>query len=163
MTRVLYTGSFDPITKGHMNIIKQASSLFDEVIVAVLANPLKSKGLFTIQERVDMISKLYNSTNNIKVVTGNGAAVDIAQLYGCKAIIRGLRSLSDYDYEVQMQQMNKDISGNTINTVCLFADKEYQFISSTFVKEILNLNKDISTYVDPYIAQMLYCKKEQVL
>ena len=163
MTRVLYPGSFDPITKGHMNIIEQASSLFDEVVIAVLQNPSKKTGLFTLEERLKMISELYQEMNNIKVITGNGATVDIAILHECKAIIRGLRSLSDYDYEVQLQQINKDISNNQINTICLFADKEYQFISSSIVKEVLKLDKDISGYVDPYVAKQLYLKKENFI
>ena len=119
-----------------MNIIEQASNLFDEVVIAVLQNPTKKNGLFTLEERLEMIKELYKKMDNIKVVTGNGASVDVAILYDCKAIIRGLRSLSDYDYEVQLQQINKDISNNQVNTVCLFADKEYQFISSSVVKEI---------------------------
>ena len=160
MTKVLYPGSFDPITKGHMNIIEQASELFDEVVVAVLQNPLKKSGFFTLEERLEILNELYKRMDNVKIVTGNGAAVDIASLYECKAIIRGLRSLSDYDYEVQLQQINKDISNNEINTVCLFADKEYQFISSSVVKEVFNLDKDISKYVDPYVAKKLYLKKE---
>ena len=160
MTRVLYPGSFDPITKGHMNIIEQASNLFDEVIVAVLQNPSKKTSLFTMEERVKMIQELYKRMDNVKVVTGNGATVDIAILHECKAIIRGLRSLSDYDYEVQLQQINKDISNNQVNTVCLFADKEYQFISSSIVKEVLKLDKDVTKYVDPYVAKQLYLRKE---
>lgn len=160
MTRVLYPGSFDPITKGHMNIIEQASNLFDEVIVAVLQNPSKKTSLFTIEERLQMIQELYKRMDNVKVVTGNGATVDIAILHECKAIIRGLRSLSDYDYEVQLQQINKDISNNQVNTVCLFADKEYQFISSSIVKEVLKLDKDVTKYVDPYVAKQLYLRKE---
>lgn len=159
MTKVLYPGSFDPITKGHMNIIEQASNLFDEVIIAVLQNPTKKTSFFTLEERVEMIKELYKKIDNIKVVTGNGASVDIAILYECKAIIRGLRSLSDYDYEVGLQQINKDISNNQVNTICLFADKEYQFVSSSIVKEVLNLDKDISRYVDPYVAKKLYLKK----
>ena len=135
MTKVLYPGSFDPITKGHMNIIEQASNLFDEVVVAVLQNSSKKTSMFSLEERVDMIEKLYERVENVKVITGNGAAVDIAVLNECKAIIRGLRSLSDYDYEVQLQQINKEISNNEVNTVCLFADKEYQFVSSSIVKE----------------------------
>ena len=159
MTKVLYPGSFDPITKGHMNIIEQASNLFDEVIIAVLQNPTKNNGLFTLEERLEIINELYKKIDNIKVVTGNRASVDLAILYECKAIIRGLRSLSDYDYEVGLQQINKDISNNQINTICLFADKEYQFISSSIVKEVLKLDKDISKYVDPYVAKKLYLKK----
>ena len=160
--RVLYPGSFDPITKGHMNIIEQASELFDEVVVAVMQNPSKREGLFTIEERMEIISELYQRMNNIKVITASGAAVDVAVLNECKAIIRGLRSLSDYDYEVQLQQINKDISNNKINTVCLFADKEYQFISSSMVKEVFKLNKDISNYVDPVIQKQMIKKKDEV-
>ena len=106
MTKVLYPGSFDPITKGHMNIIEQASNLFDEVVVAILQNPSKKQSMFTVEERLEMISELYKKMDNIKVISGNGAAVDIAILNECKAIVRGLRSLSDYDYEVQLQQRN---------------------------------------------------------
>ena len=155
MTKVLYPGSFDPITKGHMNIVKQASDLFDEVIIAVLQNPLKKSGLFTLEERIEIVKELYKNVSNIKIVSGSKAAVDIALLYGCKAIIRGLRSLSDYDYEVQLQQINKEISDNQINTICLFADKEYQFVSSSVVKELFNLDKDFSRYVDPLVQEKM--------
>ena len=148
MTKVLYPGSFDPITKGHMNIIKQASTLFDEVIIAVMQNPLKKSSLFTLDERIKIIKELYKKIDNVSVISGNGATVDIALMNECKAIIRGLRSLSDYDYEVQLADVNKDISDGKINTICLFADKEYQFISSSMVKEIFRLDKDISKYVD---------------
>lgn len=148
MNKVLYPGSFDPITKGHMNIIEQASELFDEVIVAVLQNSNKKNSFFTLEERIEIIKDLYSKIDNVKVVSGSGAAVDIAMLYECKAIIRGLRGLSDYDYEVQLAQINKDISNNKVNTICLFADKDYQFISSSVVKEVFNLDKDISKYVD---------------
>lgn len=159
MTKVLYPGSFDPITKGHMNIIEQASNLFDEVVVAVLQNSSKKKSMFTIEERLEMLEKLYERINNVKIVTGTGAAVDIAMLNECKAIIRGLRSLSDYDYEVQLQQINKEISNDKVNTICLFADKEYQFVSSSIVKEVFGLDKDISRYVDPYVKEKMLIKR----
>lgn len=97
--------------------------------------------------------------NNIKVIIGTGAAVDVALQNECLAIIRGLRSLSDYDYEVQMQQINKDISNNQVNTICLFADKDYQFISSSMVKEVFGLEKDISSYVDPLVQKRMLLKK----
>ena len=160
MTKVLYPGSFDPITKGHMNIIEQASNLFDEVVVAILQNPSKKQSMFTVEERLEMISELYKKMDNIKVISGNGAAVDIAILNECKAIVRGLRSLSDYDYEVQLQQINKEISNNEVNTICLFADKEYQFVSSSILKEVFNLDKDISKYVDPYVKEKMYQKRK---
>lgn len=159
MTRILYPGSFDPITKGHMNVIKQASDLFDEVIVAVLQNSSKKTGLFTIEERLEIIKELYKEVNNIKVVSGSGAAVDIAMLYKCRAIVRGLRGLSDYDYEVSLNYINKDISNGEVNTICLFADIDYQFISSSVVKEVFNLDKDISKYVDPLVKEKMLIKK----
>ena len=148
MTKVLYPGSFDPITKGHMNIIEQASKLFDEVVVAVLQNPGKGNGLFSIEERFTIIEKLYERMENVKVVTGNGAAVDVAMLHECKAIIRGLRGLSDYDYEVQLAHINKDISNGEVNTVCLFADSEYQFVSSSVVREVWKLDKDVMLLIN---------------
>ena len=163
MTKVLYLGSFDPMTKGHMNIVEQASDLFDEVIIAVMQNPLKKSGLFTLEERMEIIKELYQRMNNVRVISASGAAVDVALLNECKAIIRGLRSLSDYDYEVQLQQMNKEISNNKVNTICLFADKEYQFVSSSMVKEVLNLDKDISKYVDPIVLDKMLVKKEDLM
>lgn len=159
MTKVLYPGSFDPITKGHMNIVEQASELFDEVVIAVMQNPMKKNSLFTLDERMEIIKKLYEKMNNIKVISASGAAVDVAMLNECKAIIRGLRSLSDYDYEVQLQQINKDISNNKVNTICLFADKEFQFVSSSMVKEVFNLDKDISNYVEPYVYEKMMEKR----
>ncbi len=152
MTKVLYPGSFDPITKGHMDIISQAKELFDEVIVAVMMNSQKKESLFTIEERKNLIQKLYKS-ENIKVVTGSGATVDLAIAYDCKAIIRGLRGMTDFDYEIQLAEINKDISENQINTVCLFADSNHQFISSSIVKEVLSLNKSIEKYVDPIVEE----------
>ena len=162
MTRVLYPGSFDPITKGHMNIIHQSSNLFDEVIVAVLQNSSKKTGLFTIEERLEIIKELHKEVNNVKVVSGSGAAVDIAMLYKCRAIVRGLRSLSDYDYEVSLNYINKDISNGEVNTICLFADIDYQFISSSMVKEVFNLDKDISKYVDSLVKEKMLIKKRGI-
>ena len=162
MTKVLYPGSFDPITNGHMNIVEQASSLFDEVIIAVLQNPSKKSGFFTLEERIAIINELYKDIDGVSVITGSGAAVDIAILNECKAIIRGLRSLSDYDYEVQLQQINKEISDQQVNTVCLFADKDYQFISSSVVKEVFNLDKDISGYVPTLVQEKMLEKKRRV-
>lgn len=159
MTSVLYPGSFDPITKGHMNIIEQASNLFDEVVVAVLQNPAKKNGLFTLEERLNIIKEIYKNVNNIKVLTSNSSAVDVALLYKCKALIRGLRSLSDYDYEVSLNQINKDISNGQVTTICLFADSEYQFISSSIVKEVWKLDKDISKYVHPIVEEKMILKK----
>lgn len=158
MTKVLYPGSFDPITKGHMNIIDQASLLFDGVIIAVMQNSSKKNSFFTLEERLDLIKKLYEKHDNIKVILGTGAAVDIAILNECKGIIRGLRGLTDFDYEIGLSNINRQISDNKINTVCLFAENEYQFISSSVVKEVFSLDKDISKYVDPIVESAMVKK-----
>ena len=158
MKKLLYPGSFDPITKGHMNVIEQASELFDTVVVAVLNNPNKKQGFFTPEERYQIVKELYKELSNVEVIKSNEAAVDVAISNNCNAIVRGLRGLSDYDYEVQLCQINKDISNNKVNTVCLFADKEYQFISSSVVKEVFNIGKDISKYVDPYVEEKMKTK-----
>ena len=155
MTKVLYTGSFDPITKGHENIIKQASELFDEVIVAILKNPKKPNGFFTIEERLEILKKIYSTCENIKIITSSSAAVDVATLHKCKAIVRGLRGLTDFDYEIGMAGINKDISDGQINTVCLFADNNYQNISSSMVKEVFSLGKPISKYVSPIVENAM--------
>lgn len=162
MTKVLYTGSFDPITKGHENIIEQASELFDEVIVAILRNPKKPNGFFTIEERLAILQKIYATCENIKIITSSGAAVDVATLHKCKAIVRGLRGLTDFDYEIGMAGINKDISEGQINTVCLFADNNYQNISSSMVKEVFTLGKPISKYVSPEVEDAMNEKYELV-
>ena len=158
MIRVLYPGSFDPFTEGHADVVNQASKIFDEVVIAVMQNPLKKNSFFTLEERLEIIKKLYEEKNNIKVISGSGATVDVAKLYECKAIIRGLRGLSDYDYEVSMAQINKEISNGDIQTLCLFADKNNQFISSSMVRELYNLGKDYSSYVDPYVESQMKLK-----
>lgn len=159
MKKVLYPGSFDPITKGHMNIIDQASKMFDEIIIVVMKNINKKDYFFDYEERINIIKELYKDNPNIKVISGTGATVDIAIENDCCGIIRGLRSLTDYNYEVEMQQFNKEISNNKINTICFFADKEYQFISSSLVKEVFYLNKDISKYVDNLVIEKMNEKR----
>ena len=154
MIRVLYPGSFDPITYGHINIIEQTCDLFDEIIVAVMHNPRKS-GMFTPDERVKLIADLYKNNPKIKVVSSDGATIDLALENDCIAIIRGLRTLTDFEYEIQMAQINKQISQNMINTISLFAEHDYENISSSMVKEILYLNKDVSRYVPASVEQAM--------
>ena len=131
MKRVLYTGSFDPITMGHMNIVDQASEIFDEVLIAVLVNSNKKNYLFTLEERVDLIKEIYKDRDNVKVITSDKAAVDVVIENDCVAIVRGLRSLSDYADEVTNCLANKAASNNEVNTICFFADTQYQFVSSS--------------------------------
>ncbi len=154
MIKVLYPGSFDPITYGHMNIIKQACNLFDEVIVAVMHNSMKTS-MFTTKEKVKLIEELYKNNPKVKVVSSTGATIDLALQYNCKAIIRGLRTLSDFEYEIQLSQINKQLSNNKINTISLFAETNLETISSSMVKEILSLDKDISGYVSPIVEKAM--------
>lgn len=160
MTKVLYPGSFDPITYGHMNIIEQASKLFDEVYVAIMINPNKVS-MFTLEERVSMLEEIYKQYNNVHVVYSSSASVDLASECGCSAILRGLRSLSDYEYEVSLAQVNKQISNGEINTICLFSDANYQFISSSIVKEIDKLGKNLSAYVHPIVEEKMILRRKK--
>ena len=123
-----------------------------------MQNSSKKNNFFTLEERLEIIKKLYERRDNIKVILGTGAAVDIAILNECKAIIRGLRGLTDFDYEIGLSNINRQISDNKVNTVCLFAENEYQFISSSVVKEIFSLDKDISKYVDPIVEDAMFKK-----
>ena len=157
MMKVLYPGSFDPITFGHMNIIEQSCDLFDEVIIAVMHNSQKNS-MFTLEERVELICNLYKNNPKVKVVSSSGATVDLAIQYDCKAIVRGLRSLSDFEYEIQLCQINKQLSKNKINTISLFADNNFENISSSMVKEILSLGKNVSEYVHPSVKEAMQKK-----
>lgn len=109
-----------------------------------------------------MIQYLYRENKNIKVVIGTGATVDLAVLYKCKAIVRGIRTLTDFDYEIQLANVNKQISDNQVNTVCLFADTNYLFTSSGMVKEVFGLGKDISNYVEEMVKMEMIRKKGEV-
>ena len=159
MVRVLYPGSFNPMTVGHRNVIEQASELFDEVIVAIMYNSNKPTGMFTIEERLEMISELYKDNDKVKVVASNGLTVDIAKENNCKIIVRGVRGGNDYDSESQMQQANYEISNGEIRTVLLFADKDYRHVSSSLVRELYSAGADYSRYVDPLIEEKMKVKK----
>ena len=158
--KVFFVGSFDPITKGHMNLIKQASNLFGEVVVAVMQNASKGEGFFRIDERVHIIKELYKNDRRVEVTTGTGAATDVALLHGCGAILRGLRGISDFEEEVKARQINKEISGCNLETIYLIADPEYRHISSSMVRELFALGKNIRSYVDPLVADKMIEKRK---
>ena len=158
MMKVLYPGSFDPLTKGHMDIIDQATELFDEVIVAILHNPAKKNSFFSEKERLDILNELYNNNPKVKLITSPRTSTDLAIEYDCKAIVRGIRNIKDFEYEYELAVINKDISDNKVNTVCLFADPKLQTVSSSVVKEVFNLNKSISKYVDPIVEEKMFLK-----
>lgn len=158
MKKILYPASFDPPTYGHMNVIEQAEKLFDEVILAVMKNPSKKVSYFTTEERVAMLEEIYQDHQNIKVVSGGGLAVDLALLYDCQALLRGLRGVSDFDYELQLATFNRDLAPN-ISTICLFPASEVQHLSSSSIKDLHNLGKDVGKYVHPVVKRKLLEKR----
>lgn len=157
MKKVFYAGSFDPITKGHLNVIHQASNLFDEVVVAVMQNSSK-KPFFTLEERVELVKKTVEDLDNVQVVTGTGAAYKLAKLYECQAMIRGLRGVTDFDSEIQLATTNRKLSNRELSTICLFPDQEYQYISSSIVRELFALDEPIDDYVEPVVEEAMVKK-----
>ena len=158
MKKAFYAGSFDPITKGHLNVINQASNLFDEVVVAVMQNPSKKNPFFTLEERVELVKQVVDNIDNVSVVTGEGASYKLAQLYQCQAMIRGLRGVTDFDSEIQIATTNRKLSNREISTICLFPDQEFQYISSSIVRELFFLNEPIDDYVEPVVEEAMVKK-----
>lgn len=155
-TIAIYPGSFDPITNGHLDIIKRSSKIFDKLIIAVLVNPEKS-GLFSIDERVELIEKVVCGIGNVKVLSFNGLLVDLMKEKGSSIIIKGLRALSDFEYEFQMAQMNKQLDPN-VETVFMMTSAEYSYLSSSSVKQVARFNGSIKSLVPDGIIGDVYKK-----
>jgi len=158
MKTAIYPGTFDPITYGHIDVIKKSLNIFDRVIVATTDNVNKSY-YFSISERLDIINNslfkdLKLNKNKIKVVSFNNLTIDLCKKYKAYAIIRGLRAVSDFEYEFQLAGMNKKLNTN-IETMFLMSDVENQIISSKFVKEIASLGGNIDRFVSKYVVKML--------
>ncbi|HIX29999.1 MAG TPA: pantetheine-phosphate adenylyltransferase [Candidatus Blautia stercoravium] len=151
MTRAIYPGSFDPATYGHLDIIKRAAELFDEVIVAVLNNSAKSP-LFSVAERVNILEYITRDIPNVKVQSFDGLSVNFARSCEAKVIIRGLRAITDFEYELQMAQTNRVLAMD-IDTMFLTTSLQYAYLSSTTVKEAASFGADISKFVPEYVAQ----------
>ena len=152
----VYPGSFDPVTYGHLDIINRASKLFDKLIVAVLNNGQK-KPMFSTEERVMLLEKLTDGMDNVQIDSFSGLLIDFVESYDAHVIIRGLRAVSDFEYELQLAQTNLSLN-NDIETVFLVTRNEYSFLSSSIVKEIAKYNGDVSNMVPPLIADYLYNK-----
>ena len=150
--RAVAPGSFDPITLGHIDVIERASPLFDEVIIAVLVNSSKS-GMFTIEERIALIKESVAQFPNVKVDSWSGLLVDYCEQNKITAIIKGLRAISDFDYELQMSQMNFQLKG--VETFFMATKPDYSFLSSSLVKEIAKYGGDVSTWVPANVLKAL--------
>ena len=149
----VYPGSFDPITKGHLDIIMRGSKLFDKLIVAVLNNSQK-KCMFTFEERVDMLREITSDMENVEIDAFSGLLIDYCKKKRVNAIVRGLRAISDFEYELQMAQMNRQLNSET-ETIFLTTSTKYSFLSSTLVKEVASLNGDISEFVPSIVLREL--------
>ena len=144
MIKAIYPGSFDPITNGHIDVIKRASGIFDQVIIAVSQN-INKKSFLSENEKIEAINLSIKNLNNVKVLAFNSLLVDFAKANNAKIIIRGLRAVSDFEYEFQLAGMNRKLNNN-IETIFLMSDVENQIISSRFVKEIVKLDGDIKKF-----------------
>ncbi len=152
MKTAIYPGSFDPVTYGHIDIIKRASKLFDRLIIGVLINKAKTP-LFSADERVNMIKAVTADIPNVEVLCYDGLMVDFAKQCGVTAVVRGLRAVTDFEYELQMAQMNSALYDD-IETVFLTTSTEYAYLSSSNVREVAAFGGDISRFVPPYVADM---------
>ncbi|WP_234121114.1 pantetheine-phosphate adenylyltransferase [Clostridium hydrogenum] len=151
MKVAVYPGSFDPITNGHLDIIERSSKVFDKVLVGVLVNPEK-EGLFTIEERVKLIERTIKPYSNVYVKSFNGLLVDFMRENNSNVMVKGLRSVADFEYELQMSLINKKLDPN-VETVCMMTSSEFSFLSSTSIKQVALLGGCIKGLVPDEIAK----------
>lgn len=157
MKRAIYSGSFDPMTYGHLDIIKRASEVFDELIVSVLNNKTKTP-LFSVSERVKILEEATKDMSNVKVDSFSGLLIDYAREKDIHVIVRGLRAITDFEYELQIAQTNRILSGGKVDTVFFNTSLEYSYLSSSSVKEIASFGGDISQCVPDFVAKQTYEK-----
>jgi pantetheine-phosphate adenylyltransferase len=153
-TTAIYPGSFDPITNGHLDLIQRGSRLFDRLIVAILRNETKEP-LFTVEERIEMLQEVVHVFPNVSVDSFDGLLVDYAAAQSATVLLRGIRAISDYEYELQMALMNRRLRPE-IETVFMMANEAYSFISSRLVKEVFGLGGNISALVPPPVEARLH-------
>ena len=156
----IYPGSFDPLTMGHVNIIHRALDLFGHVIVATLRNPAKT-GMFTVAERGELIRKVFKGVEGVEVDSFDGLLVDYAKERGARLILRGIRAVSDYEYELQMALMNRQLS-TELETLFIPASEQYSYLSSRIVKEVSRLGGDVSALVPASVSARLIEKRSNL-
>lgn len=152
-TGALYPGTFDPFTNGHEELVRRTAGLFGRVIIAVAASPRKQP-LFTLDERIELIKSVVGDVPGIEVVGYEGLTVEVAHQHNAKAIIRGLRAVSDFEYEFQLATMNRHLASD-VETVFLTPTEEFMFVSSTLVREIAALGGDVSGFVNESVSKAL--------
>jgi len=157
MTRAIYPGSFDPMTYGHLDIIERASKMFDEITVCILKNTSKTP-LFSVEDRVKIMKDSVGHLPNVKVDSFDGLLIDYAASQDIHVAIRGLRAITDFEYELQIAQTNRKFSKDALDTVFLTTSLEYAYLSSSTVKEIARYGGDISECVPPEVAKLVYEK-----
>ncbi len=146
MKRAIYPGSFDPVTLGHLNIIKRAAAIFDELIVCVCVNSAKDRGLFSPEERVDLIRRVTEDLPNVTVDHTSELVADYARRHDSRVLVKGLRAVSDYESEIQMAMINAKLY-NKLDTIFLYTSPKYAYLSSTVVKEMARYGADLSDFV----------------
>jgi pantetheine-phosphate adenylyltransferase len=155
----LCPGSFDPVTNGHLDIIERTARHFDDVIVAVIRNPQKTGSLFTLEERQELLHECVQHLTNVRIEFFKGLLVEFAKEHGAASIVKGLRAVSDFDYELQMAQMNQSLSG--IDTFFISTSPQHSFLSSSLVKEVARFGGDVSSMVPPIVAERLKGRFDQ--
>ena len=156
MIKVVYPGTFDPLTRGHEDVVRRAAGLFGEVVVAVATS--RSQTMFTFDERVAMAREIFASYNNVRVDGFDGLLMNYVRAQNARAVLRGLRAVSDFEYEFQMAGMNRSLHPD-VETVFLTPAEQYTFISASMVREIARFGGDVSKFVSPSVAARLTAKK----
>lgn len=149
----MYPGTFDPVTIGHEDLVRRGARLFDRIVVAVAANPGKEP-MFTLDERVSLVKSVLSDLDNVEVTGYSGLTIEYAQHNDLQVIVRGLRAVSDFEYEFQLANMNRELTDD-VETVYLTPAAQYNFISSSLVREVASLGGDISKFVSPVVKEAL--------
>lgn len=153
----IYPGSFDPLTNGHLDVIARGAKIVDHLVVAILRNAAKGTPLFTVNEREEMLREAAASFSNVTVATFDGLLVDFARAQGAKAVIRGIRAISDYEYEFQMAMMNRKLDPE-LETLFMMPAEKYTYVSSRLIKSVFQLGGDVSSLVPPNVVARLKAK-----